>query len=185
VRQAGSLFDIWAADSRMFVSGNVLEGDETASADNRSAVRFKAGNNASGTQPIGDATTCLVAQPFEVAPVTTDSADVAYRRGLEEAGATRPKRDAVDLRIIDQVRRRTGKIINSPDDVGGWPELKSTPAPVDADHDGMPDAWEKARSLDPADPKDSAAISTTGYTNLEDYLNELAGSLVPPSPGGE
>ena len=34
-------------------------------------------------------------------------------------------------------------MIDSQDDVGGWPNLESTPAPKDSDHDGMPDAWEK------------------------------------------
>lgn len=32
-------------------------------------------------------------------------------------------------------------IVVSPSDVGGWPQLKSTEAPTDTDHDGMPDEW--------------------------------------------
>ncbi|MGZ0174979.1 MAG: pectate lyase, partial [Planctomycetales bacterium] len=59
-------------------------------------------------------------------------------------------------------------------DVGGWPTLKSKPAPVDTDSDGMPDVWEKARGLDPANAKDrNGNLDGDGYTNLETYLNSL------------
>ena len=47
--------------------------------------------------------------------------------------------------------------------------------PVDTDHDGIPDTWEKAHGLDPNNPADGAVIAANGYTNVENYLNELAG----------
>jgi hypothetical protein len=50
---------------------------------------------------------------------------------------------------------------------------------VDSDGDGIPDEWETAHGLNPSDPSD--AIETdqcTGYTNLEDYINQLADSLM-------
>jgi Bacterial TSP3 repeat len=83
----------------------------------------------------------------------------------------------VDARIVDQVR--TGKtqfgkngIIAAPEDVGRWPEYKSDPAPLDNDHDGMPDEWEKKHGLNPNDPSDAAQDRDgDGYTNLEEYLN--------------
>ena len=44
----------------------------------------------------------------------------------------------------------------------------------------MPDAWERARGLDPGDPRDGARVAgLEGYTHLEVYLNELAGGAVP------
>jgi hypothetical protein len=74
--------------------------------------------------------------------------------------------------ITNEVRTGTGKIINSQDEVGGWPELKSTPAPLDTDKDGMPDDWEKAHGLNPNDPADANADpDKDGYTNLEEFLN--------------
>jgi hypothetical protein len=63
-------------------------------------------------------------------------------------------------------------IIDTQNDVGGWPELKSLPAPKDTDHDGMPDKWEKANGLNPSDAVDRNLIKE-GYTMLEKYLNSI------------
>jgi len=63
-------------------------------------------------------------------------------------------------------------IIDSQKDVGGWPELKSTTAPTDTDHDGMPDEWEKEHGLNAASAEDgSQDTDKDGYTNVEEYLN--------------
>ena len=125
-------------------------------------------------------------------PINQQSAEGAYKVVLESAGALLPKRDAVDTRIIDEVRggyatyegiykrknefanptKKTG-IIDSQNDVGGWPELKSEPAPIDTDHDGMPDEWETANGLDPKNPADGNKVTSDGYTMLEKYLNSL------------
>ena len=43
----------------------------------------------------------------------------------------------------------------------------------------MPDAWETAHGLDPRDPGDGAASAANGYTQVENYLNELAGDCIP------
>ena len=64
--------------------------------------------------------------------------------------------------------------------MGGLPDLKGGPASVDSDHDGIPDAWETAHSLDPSNKDDGKKtnLSAEGYTNLDTYLNELAGDPV-------
>ena len=66
----------------------------------------------------------------------------------------------------------TGEIIDTQEQVGGWPELKAWPSPTDVDNDGMPDAWEEqyGLSLDTADNNED--IDGDGYTNLEEYLNQ-------------
>jgi len=76
------------------------------------------------------------------------------------------------------VKNGTGHVINSPSDVGGWPELRAAAPPSDADHDGMPDEWERTHGLDPRDPADGAKAGPSGYTRLEEYLNELAAECV-------
>ena len=110
-------------------------------------------------------------QPFETGPITEVDAPTAYKNVLEIGGASLPKRDAVDTRVVNSVQNRTGKIINSQEEVGGWPVLKSAPAPLDTDRDGMPDKWEKAHKLNPKDPEDRNNVSLNGYTMLEEYLN--------------
>lgn len=121
-----------------------------------------------------------VDSPAACAPITTHTAERAYELVLAHAGATLPKRDAIDARIIAEVRNGTATfgnagIIDSQAEVGGWPALQSAPAPVDEDGDGMADAWEISNGLDPSNPADrNADFNGDGYTNLEKYLNDLA-----------
>ena len=50
---------------------------------------------------------------------------------LKHAGARPKDRDAVDKRIVQGVRDRTGQIIDSQDEVGGYPESKMTTRQLD------------------------------------------------------
>ncbi|MGD9172385.1 MAG: hypothetical protein PVI97_20385, partial [Candidatus Thiodiazotropha sp.] len=67
------------------------------------------------------------------------------------------------------------------DDVGGYEEYPEVTRPDDwdTDHDGMPDEWETQMGLNPSDASDGneTTLSSIGYTNLEMYLNELAGDF--------
>ena len=93
---------------------------------------------------------------------------------LAKVGATAPKRDDVDQRVINDVKNRTGLIIDSPDDVGGYPKLATEGPPVDSDHDGMPDNWEIEKGLDPNNASDgNGDLDQDGYTNIEEYLHSL------------
>ncbi len=56
----------------------------------------------------------------------------------------------------------------------GFGTIAGGTPPIDSDQDGMPDDWENAKGLNPANASDAASISATGYTNLENYLNWLA-----------
>jgi hypothetical protein len=96
---------------------------------------------------------------------------------LQNAGATKPKRDSVDERLVRQVRERSGKLLKSnPEVVGGWPYLEGgTPYP-DGDSDGIEDGWEQRFGLDPTDQDDGAADRDgDGWTNFEEFTHELAG----------
>ncbi len=71
-------------------------------------------------------------------------------------------------------------MIDSQDEVGGWPTLASTPALPDADRDGMPDDWERSHGLHPEDPDDrNGDRDRDGYTNLEEFLNSLCTVVEP------
>jgi hypothetical protein len=115
----------------------------------------------------------LVTEPFDYPAVTTESAGEAYERVLAEVGAW--PRDAMNLRTIAEARDGTGTLSNVSDVL-----IESGPAaPPDADLDGMADAWEAAHGLDPAEPTDNVADRDhDGYTNVEEYLAELAASLI-------
>ncbi len=165
------------ARGKMYLSGNFVYGFPDVSAENWKGVDFAPGGDASPA-------TLRVDQPFVVAPVTTQSPQAAYELVLAGAGCALV-RDSVDRRIIEEIRTGTasfgesyaggGKgIIDSQKAVGGWPDLRSAPAPVDSDHDGMPDAWERKHGLDANNPADGPAIAgQDGYTNLEKYLNSI------------
>jgi rhamnogalacturonyl hydrolase YesR len=110
---------------------------------------------------------------FPFPEVATDDAETARRKVIAIAGASLA-RDAVDAAVIRSVENKTGVLIDSQTQVGGWPTLRSETAPADADRDGMPDAWERDHGLDAADPADGAASGVGGLTNLEVYLAERA-----------
>lgn len=151
---------------KWYVAGNVMDGNAEATANNWAGMR-------------GNEQLARVNTPFEGWPVAPhQTAGQAYESVLAKAGATLPRRDAVDKRVVEMVR--TGKpttatgIIKDISEVGGYPELTFNPAevPVDSDGDGMPDAWEIKYKLDPKNPADGALDSDgDGYTNIEEYLN--------------
>jgi hypothetical protein len=103
--------------------------------------------------------------------VETTSAKRARKAILESCGATLPRRDAVDSRVVSWVKQGKTGLINSPQEVGGWPNLKSSRPPQDEDEDGMPDTWETENDLDPGRPDHALDPDGDGYTNIEEYLN--------------
>lgn len=154
------------SDLNFYIRGNVFEGNGTLTADN--SLFF---------DPVeidGKRQVQIVTAPFNALPVRTVTAQEAFEAVLRTVGASRPRRDPVDARIVREVRQRKGTLIDSQQQVGGWPELKSKPAPLDLDNDGMPDWWERRNGLNPHDPSDANADKDKdGYTNLEEYLNSL------------
>lgn len=114
-----------------------------------------------------------LAGPLAVGPVARDPALSAYQRVLARAGASRV-RDSVDARVVESVRTRSGRQIDSQSEVGGWPELAPGSPWTDGDGDGMPDFWEAKRGLDPRDSSDgNSDRDGDGYTELEEWLNSL------------
>ncbi len=161
----------------VFMTGNTFEGSPAFCRDNYLAItfdRWKTGGYVKTTLE-----KIRVPQEFDVGPACpkTDPAGVALERVLQKSGCTHSRRDAADKRIVAGIRDRTNHLIDSQDEVGGWPTLRSlvTSEPAkDTDGDGMPDEWEERHGLNPNDPKDGNAIAgADGYTNLEKYLNSL------------
>jgi hypothetical protein len=115
----------------------------------------------------------FAAAPFVVGLVRIRRADRVEAQVLARAGASL-HRDSVDIRIVENVRQKSGAIIDSQTDVGGWPVLKTMPPHVDTDGDGMPDSWERHHRLNPIDPSDGPSDRNGhGFTELENWLNSL------------
>ena len=107
--------------------------------------------------------------------VTIETAAIAFDKVLKTAGVSH-HRDAVDSRLISYLKTlgTAGKIFKNEADAGGQPPLTTAKSALDTDGDGIPDEWEKRNRLNPLDAKDGVAVrGTTGYTNLEIYLNSM------------
>lgn len=104
-------------------------------------------------------------------PVALDGLTVVPTATLEalvlaQAGARPNDRDAVDARVVTQVKTRTGRLISSQDQVGGWPDL----------------AANRRQLTVPATPHQA---QRSGYTALEEWLQGMAdavegGGSAPP-----
>jgi pectate lyase len=107
-------------------------------------------------------------------PVTVDPPKLAYDRVLNQAGAW--PRDSVTKWAVQETRDRNGNWGNRrPDD---WLEGLTPGKPlVDTDGDGMPNIWECANGLNPQQ-NDSTVVRPSGYTAMEDYINELSDALI-------
>lgn len=97
--------------------------------------------------------------PVRVEPLRIASSDAVAELVLADAGARPRERDAIDARVIAEVRSRGGRIIDSPRDVGGLPETAAVSRPLI-----LPD---NPNSDDDRD----------GYTNLEEWLHAQAAAL--------
>ncbi|TFD95425.1 polysaccharide lyase [Dysgonomonas capnocytophagoides] len=181
---------------RVYANGNVVEGYPEISKNNwAGGIQVQEQANTDGyTENMKWDKPFPIDNPFPIM-----SANEAYDFVMDNVGATFPKRDIVDQRVIEQVK--TGKVYYdknlNPEDfyqfeyrrlpkdsyksgiitdikqVGGYPEYKGKPY-KDSDNDGIPDAWEIKYGLNPNDPSDANGdLSGDGYTNIEKYINGI------------
>ena len=182
------------ADKTTLIAYNFIDNAYVAGPNSSGALAFEESNSAARSYFSGNSMNGVVpadpwslvtgvaipanrlSAPIEVAPVRPEPAAAAAARILAGAGASLP-RDPVDARVVADVRARSGKIIDSPSEVGGWPTLAAGSPRADRDGDGLPDAWERSHGLDPNNPADANADrNRDGWTNLEEWLAELARS---------
>lgn len=165
------------------VAGNIVEGNAKVTADN-----WDGGVQPDSRGPVGIVLlTIRTNTPFPHAPLDLQPADKAYETVLANAGATLPKRDAVDERITRSVR--TGEVTArvGPNDAADFSTVGFSqqvidgilekvskgiithPSQVggypdykgtpytDTDGDGLPDDWEKSHGLNPNEATDAVA----------------------------
>lgn len=192
--------DIWKDAELEKVNANNLYGAEES---NSSRGINLTGSNAS--------TYILKSIPYELSGMKYESADEAYKKVVTMAGASLPRYDEVDRRLLDEAAGQcdpkyvgaaeplnTG-IIDSPDDIlleehdtylaGGkiytnYPFLgmrEGEKYAIDTDGDGLPDLYENTVGLDANNASDGSAVSANGYTNLENYLNGIVDGTIDKS----
>jgi hypothetical protein len=79
----------------------------------------------------------------------------------------------VDIRVVASVQSRSGGVIDSQAEVGGWSTISAGTPLLDSDGDGMPDSWEVSKGLDALDSNDRNGLAPSGYTWIEEYINSL------------
>lgn len=176
--------------AKYYLDGNYVDGSATNTNDNWSGAVITGGTAA-------DIPLTKVTTPFlpDYLPSSTHTALEAYDTVLKGAGCTIPFRDTLDQRIMNDVKNRTGRIIdvqgNFPhgtpyaQTVDAWPTLATGTAATDTDHDGMPDDWEDANGLNKNLATDAGIITASGYSNLENYINNIKTTPLaetPPTP---
>lgn len=185
------------ADSypQLYMSGNVHTAHNDITTANTKGVKWSDGTSPSNYNVFPSTPHKLTGPASENIYTTTHSAQIAFERVCEYAGASLV-RDAVDQRacsdakagtatFMDGGNGSTGGLIDTPAAVGGWPEYKATAQEMekikDTDRDGIPDWFEDEFGLSKSDPSDGAMITLDiygRYTNVEMYLHYIVRELV-------
>jgi pectate lyase len=187
LRSGGTGIFSGSSQTKVYASGNLRDTNKDGDWDDTSVAPF---------------TGSLQAAEFTQTPYfgVTDSAVDAFDRVLDFMGANWWNRSAIDARIVAEVRSGTGKIMAwaddpfNPDPAEGqeWREMLALranpatgaapfvrPADWDVDGDGMPGWWEQHHGLSPLVANSNGDFDDDGYTDLEEYLNELAAWPAP------
>lgn len=120
-----------------------------------------------------------VASPPCPGTIKAAPAQQAYEQVLRWAGAF--PRDAIDRKVVNQIRDRKGQIVKQPGLIP--PADPGTPYP-DADGDGMDDGWEARNRADPRRADAWADGDGNGLANLDQYLDWLSRKLIDGGGAG-
>jgi pectate lyase len=160
---------------KFYVNGNIVDGESEVTKNNHLGIHMD------GNQQ--DKLNVIAELPFVTETIPMQNAATAFLAVIDQVGASY-KRDTLDQRIIQDVLQRKGRII---DVQGGythgvpfeqtltaWPNLATASIAKDTDQDGIPDAWEILKGLDPRNSIDAQYFTLlNGYSNLEVYFNSI------------
>jgi len=154
---ARSLTPIFWSDltttSRIFIDNNKTDTGTQKSASDWSSVKW-----GGGLSDLSSQVRILTPQvwPDNFSAIASTEVEQFI---IDHAGARPAERDVVDKRVISEVIHRSGRIIDSPQDVGGWPVL----------------AENRITHILPNNPHGDD--DGDGYTNLEEWYHGLAASV--------
>ncbi|MGN7758140.1 pectate lyase family protein [Chryseobacterium sp. 22532] len=172
------VYNIWG---KYYITGNVVEGSSEITTDNWTIGVFDQMKAYNLTDK--DKNSIKINQPHEIQDnVKTHSAKEAYEKILQIGGASLV-RDAIDLHVLKDVKNGSftykgskgsaNGIIDSQNDVGGFPNLNPGKPLPDSDSDGMPDEWEIKNKLNPKVANSNGRDLDKNYDNIEVYFNDL------------
>lgn len=155
--------DILKSDA--YINGNYVYDDEIVTSDNT------IGDNS--VYNIKDIN--ILDKPVDMGEYEIDiqTAEEAFETTLETAGASIPRRDAIDARVVADVKNGTGRIINRVDEVGGFAGISAESKVFE-----IPEEWKKLNGMGNAVDAD---IAPSGYTWVEEYVNEWTQKQIAPS----
>jgi hypothetical protein len=175
-------------DARAYSLGNFVDSDKSLNPAGQPNGADPGVNMFSLVTPVTDQSLTMMPLPFSTASVTTTTANDAYWQTVNYAGNFWWSRDAIDARIVNNVLTNTappnGVAATNPDatelnNLLSAP-MTSRPAGWDTDGDGMPDAWETSRGLNPNLASDGTLnFDNDGYVNVVEYLNEVGAFPAP------
>ncbi len=155
--------------SNVYVENNYVYGDEETTKNNwnhNDTVKNQANVN-------------RLEKPVDMGEfeIPAQSAEDAYNDVLENAGATLPKRDSIDARIIDDVKNGTGRIINQEEEQGGFTGITSETRKFE-----IPTEWKAENNMGSAEETDIVPSGEyKGYTWIEAYVNDWTSKQEKPS----
>ncbi|XEC95729.1 Ig-like domain-containing protein [Paenibacillus tarimensis] len=173
-----------------YISGNMINGVKTGLLDGSSEYVKNSGDTS------GDNMTNYAKEPYLSADSTgvnngitnpafddyvlngvEDASDELLNTILQQAGATYPRRDAIDARVVAEVKKGLGRYINTEHEVGGYITdfgviEEERAADFDTNQNGIADEWEKEKGIWGIEDA-YKTITDSGYTWLELYINGL------------
>lgn len=177
------VYNTWG---KYYIHGNVMEGNPETTKDNwKEGVFNQMKSSYNLTEK--DKNSIRINQPHDIKNNTiTHTAQEAYEKTLQYGGASLV-RDALDLHIIKDIKTgnfsykgskgSTNGIIDSQEDVGGFPNLRQKKPLPDSDNDGMPDEWEIKHHLDPKSANANGRDLDKNYDNIEVYFNDIVSKI--------
>ena len=144
--------------SYFYMKGNVLESNAEITNDNTKGVRINS-----------DKGMVFLDEPVEMTyNIPEETAEETYATLLSHVGASLPRRDETDARVINDVINGTGRIIDNASEVGGVMQYE----PVYRTFE-IPKEWKEANGMGDSAESDVVTYGKwMGYTWIEAYVND-------------
>ena len=158
--------------SNIYINGNYVYGNETVTNDNAATA------GTTKTSSIYNAAQAnLLTEPVDMNgyEIEMQTAEETYSNVLDNVGATLPRRDEIDARIIADVKNGTGRIINTDEEVGSYLGIQNSESRVFE----IPQEWKTAHNMGSAAETD---IAPSGYTWIEEYVNDWTAEQETTAP---